>query len=111
MIKLTKLDGKEFVLNCDLIESIEANPDTVLTLRTEKKIIVKEPLNEVLNRIVSYKQTVYSTPYFQRGGRTYVNSDESDIFANDKDLKRMKNRDITYLDEYEDDTEYYEDED
>lgn len=110
MIKLTKLDGKEFVLNCDLIESIEANPDTVLSLRTDKKIIVKEHLNEVLNRIVSYKQTIYSTPYFQSAGKTYVNSEEPDIFASNKDLKKMKDKDIIYLEEYDDENEYYDEE-
>lgn len=107
MIKLTRLDGREFVLNCDLIESLEANPNTVLSLRTEKKILVKETINEIIERIVTYKQTIYTTPYFKAGNKTYLNSSEPDIFFTEQDAQRMKDKDIKYLDE--DEEEDYED--
>ena len=38
MIKVTRFQGKEFFLNSDLIEYIESNPDTVITLTTGKKL-------------------------------------------------------------------------
>ena len=42
MIDVTKLDGKEITVNAELIEYIEEIPETVITLTTGKKIIVKE---------------------------------------------------------------------
>ena len=42
MIDVTKVNGKKFTLNSRLIETIEETPDTVITLTTGKKIIVKE---------------------------------------------------------------------
>jgi flagellar protein FlbD len=113
VIRLTRLDGREFFLNCDLIEFFESTPDTVITLRTEKKIIVKEPVPEVLNRIITYKQSIFATPFYQKGSRIMINSDSPDLFYNDKDLKNMKNiRDIQDIefegyneDEYEEDDE------
>ncbi len=55
MIKVTRLNGKEFYVNCDLIEFIESTPDTVLTLTTGKKIIVNETIDEVIEKIVKYR--------------------------------------------------------
>lgn len=59
MIELTKLNGLPFVLNCDLIETIEENPDTVITLVNGKKIIVKERRQDVKNLVISYKRDIY----------------------------------------------------
>ncbi len=58
MICLTKLNGKEFYLNPDLIEFLEETPDTVITLTTDIKILVKEPAIEVVDRIVAFKARV-----------------------------------------------------
>ena len=43
MIKLSRLNGDEFVLNCEMIETVEATPDTVISLINGKKYIVSEP--------------------------------------------------------------------
>ena len=51
MIDVTRMNGKQFTLNSDLIETIEETPDTVLTLTTGKKIIVKESRQEVKNLV------------------------------------------------------------
>lgn len=59
MIELTRLNGLPFILNCDHIESIEENPDTVITLTNGKKIIVKERRQEVKNLVISYKRDIY----------------------------------------------------
>ena len=59
MIYLTKMNGKEFVVNAGLIETVEANPDTTITTTTGKKIIIKESVVEVINKTIEYKQTIY----------------------------------------------------
>ena len=56
MIRVTRLNGSEFVLNSDLIESVEATPDTVVTLTSGKKLIVREPVDEVLARVVEFRR-------------------------------------------------------
>ncbi len=103
MIKLTRLDGREFYLNSDLIEYIEGNPDTVITLRTEKKIITKESVSQVLERIVEFKRSIYTNPFFQRGGKTFINADTPDLFFLNKNLKNMKDIIEIEDDEEEDD--------
>lgn len=60
MIILTKLDGTEFVLNCDLIETIQMTPDTVIRLVNDKVIIVKESLEEIINKTIAYRKHIYS---------------------------------------------------
>jgi len=58
MIKLRKLNGKEFVVNCELIQYIEETPDTVLTLTTGQKIIVTETADEIINKVIEYKAEI-----------------------------------------------------
>ena len=58
MICLTKLNDKQFFLNPDLIEFMEETPDTVITLTTNVKILVKEPASEVIDRIVSFRARI-----------------------------------------------------
>lgn len=60
MVELTKLNGIPFVLNSDLIETVEETPDTVITLTNGKKIIVKERRQEVKNLVKSYKRDIYA---------------------------------------------------
>jgi flagellar protein FlbD len=55
MIKLTKLNGNPMALNSDLIKTAEASPDTMLTLVNGEKLIVREELDEVRERIVRYR--------------------------------------------------------
>lgn len=59
MIRVHRLNNSELVINCNLIETIESTPDTVITLNTDKKIIVKEKLDEVINSIIEYQQKVF----------------------------------------------------
>jgi len=58
LIKLTRLNGKEFVVNADLIETVEATPDTVITLVNEHRYIVKESVDEVIRRVIEYKRAL-----------------------------------------------------
>lgn len=62
MIKLSRLNGKAFYVNADLIEFMEETPDTVISLVTDKKIIVAESLDEVVRRIVEYRQKACILP-------------------------------------------------
>ena len=45
MINVTRLNGKQIMINAELIESVEETPDTVVTLTDGKKFVVKEPIN------------------------------------------------------------------
>ena len=58
MIVLTKLNDVPFVLNADLIETIEENPDTTIRLTSKNYIIVKEPMMEVVARVVAYRKEI-----------------------------------------------------
>ena len=57
MIRLTRLNKNELVINAEMIEFIEAIPDTIVTLTSGKKIMVFEPVDTVVARIVEYKRT------------------------------------------------------
>ena len=59
MVKLHRLDGSQFVLNADLIEMVEATPDTVLRLTSGKILVVRETVDQVLHRVVAYKRAVF----------------------------------------------------
>jgi len=54
VIKLTKLNKKEFYLNSAMIETIESTPDTVITLRNGKMVIVVEPPEAVIDMIIDF---------------------------------------------------------
>jgi len=59
MIEVTKLNEEKILVNADLIESVEETPDTVLSLSTGRKIIVKESRQEVRNLVILYKRECY----------------------------------------------------
>jgi flagellar protein FlbD len=54
MIGLSRLNGSQFVLNAEYIESIEETPDTVVTLTNGKKLMVKDRLDDVVKRVIEY---------------------------------------------------------
>lgn len=62
MIKLTRLDGEPFILNAELIRYIESRPDTFVTLTSGERMIVREPMDEVMERAVRYQQTKFLLP-------------------------------------------------
>lgn len=60
MIKLTKLKSQdEFVLNAELIETIEETPDTVVTLTNGKKLIVEESMDEIVRKVMEYRRALF----------------------------------------------------
>ncbi len=58
MIKITRLNNTSFYLNSELIETVEATPDTVITTIEGKKYIVSEPVEKVIELILDYKASV-----------------------------------------------------
>jgi len=58
MIQLTRLNNKPLAVNCDLIKFVEQAPDTLVTLITGEKIVVRESAQEVLARIIEFRRTV-----------------------------------------------------
>ncbi len=62
MIKLTRLDGEVFILNAELIRYVESRPDTFVTLTSGERMIVREPMDEVMLRAVRYQQTKFLLP-------------------------------------------------
>jgi flagellar protein FlbD len=59
MIRLTRLNRAAMVLNSDLIEHIDVTPDTVITLTTGQILRVRESADEVVERIVLFRQRVF----------------------------------------------------
>ena len=60
MIEVTKINGVKGLVNPDLIELVEETPDTVLTLTTGRKIIVKESRQEIKNLVILYRKDIFA---------------------------------------------------
>jgi flagellar protein FlbD len=56
MIKVTRINDADLVINADLIEFVEAIPDTMITLTTGKKIMVRESVDEIIQRVAEFKR-------------------------------------------------------
>ena len=61
MINVTRLNDQQFVLNADLIRTVEANPDTIITLVNGGHFIVKESMPQVVERAVEYGRSLKQT--------------------------------------------------
>lgn len=62
MIKLTQLNGQPIVINSDLIEFIESAPDTIISLTTGKKILVRETDDQVIQRAAAFRRICQPSP-------------------------------------------------
>lgn len=60
MIDVTKMNGGSITVNADLIETVEETPDTIITLTTGKKIIVKESRQEIKNLVILYRKDIFA---------------------------------------------------
>jgi flagellar protein FlbD len=56
MVTLTRLNGSSIVVNAEMIETLEATPDTIVTLTNGKKLVAKESVQELIDRIVEYRR-------------------------------------------------------
>ena len=52
----------EFVINAELIQFLEETPDTVITLVNHEKVVIKEPVDEVIRRVIEYSRSIRSYP-------------------------------------------------
>lgn len=60
LIELTRMNGKKFTLNCEMIEKVEDTPDTVVTLASGKMYIVQESRQDVTDLVLLYKKEIFS---------------------------------------------------
>ncbi len=60
MIRVTRLNSSSLILNSDLIEHIEVIPDTVITLTTGQSLRVRESADELVQRIVEFRRSIYA---------------------------------------------------
>ncbi len=62
MIFLTRLDGREVVVNSDLIVTVEATPDTMVTLSTGDRLLVRESVESVVDKAVAFRYRTLQGP-------------------------------------------------
>ncbi len=60
MITVTRLNDAPLVINTDLIEFVESIPDTIISLTSGKKVMVKESIDEIVSRVENYQRKIYS---------------------------------------------------
>jgi flagellar protein FlbD len=58
MIRLHKLNGGEVVINAELIESLEPGPQTIISLATGNRFLVRESADEVTQKVLEYRRAV-----------------------------------------------------
>lgn len=67
MILVTRLNGSRFYLNAELIKSIEATPDTVITLTDDSKFIVREKPPAVAQAVIDYRRQLMANRLMAAG--------------------------------------------
>jgi len=60
MINLSRLNGEKIMLNIDLIELVEETPDTIVTLTTGRKILVRESSRFIQEEIIRIRKRIFS---------------------------------------------------
>lgn len=60
MIQLTRFNGKKVVINAELIQMVEHTPDTIIVLSNGEKILVKETMEMVTERVIEYQRLVHN---------------------------------------------------
>lgn len=60
MIALTRLNGTRFVVNAELIKTVEQTPDTVITLLNGDRLLVREPIEQVVQKAIEYGRAIRS---------------------------------------------------
>ena len=59
MIALRRLNNQPIMVNADLIETLESTPDTVVTLTSGNKLLVRDSMEEVQAKIIDFKRSIY----------------------------------------------------
>ncbi|EXG83381.1 uncharacterized protein, possibly involved in motility [Clostridium sp. ASBs410] len=60
MIRLTRLNSEEFIINCGQIERVESIPESNVILVSGKHYVVKESVDEIVNRVIEYNARIYA---------------------------------------------------
>ncbi|MFT9847851.1 flagellar FlbD family protein [Aneurinibacillus sp. REN35] len=79
MIRLTRLNGKEYVVNALLIESLEETPDTLVTLVNGKKFVIKESIEEVLFSLTEFYKEINAIKTIAMQDREIKNGGVEDV--------------------------------
>ncbi len=58
LISVKRINGQKLIVNADLIEFLESTPDTLITLTSGKKIMVKETRDEIVSKVIDYRRLV-----------------------------------------------------
>jgi flagellar protein FlbD len=62
MIQVTRLDNSKLILNVEMIQSLQSAPDTVITFTNKVRMVVKESVEELSNKIINYQKSVHQNP-------------------------------------------------
>jgi flagellar protein FlbD len=68
MIQLTRINRVPLVLNSDLIEHVEATPDTVVSLTNGQKLVVLETVDEIVRRVIEFRRAVHRCDHWRDPG-------------------------------------------
>lgn len=71
MISVTRFNDSTLIINADLIQTVEETPDTVITLTTGTKFIVKEKSKEIVDKVVEYKRRIFVNSTVNYREQTY----------------------------------------
>jgi flagellar protein FlbD len=76
MIRLTRINQVPLILNSDLIEHVEATPDTVIALTNGQKLMVTESTDEIVQKVIEFRRAIANFPETEaareRGQQTAV---------------------------------------
>lgn len=78
MIKLTLYNDADIVVNADIIESVERTPDTLISLATGKKVMVKESVEDVIGKVIAYRRVI------SKNGRLFHSRNRNSLRAGTK---------------------------
>ncbi len=67
MIRVTRINHHEIILNSDLIEQIEMVPDTMIALTNGQRLFVEETADEIVERVVEFRQRVFGVRSQEQG--------------------------------------------
>lgn len=76
MITVTRINNRPITINAEMIEFVEATPDTIITTMTGKKILVKESVEEVIEKVIAYRQRCFEHIRVEIGKPEKENVDE-----------------------------------
>jgi len=60
MIEVTRINNSTYLVNADLIETVEETPDTVITLSNGRKYIVTESAQDIKAKVIEYKNRIFN---------------------------------------------------